>query len=88
MEDGARKALDRLYGPSYDVDGRIAEIKQTLQKDDEDQEAQGSFKDCFDRGNWKRTVVAVMTFVVQTFSGMVWVIGYMSYFMQLAGRRR
>lgn len=46
---------------------------------------QGTFSECFNKRNWKRTSVAVMAFVIQNFSGMGWVVGYMSYFLQLAG---
>lgn len=84
-EDAARKVLQKLYKPSYDVDGRIAEIKTALQQQSDSERTQGTFKDCFNSQNWKRTSVAVMAFVIQNFSGMGWVVGYMSYFMQLAG---
>ncbi|CAG9976109.1 unnamed protein product [Clonostachys byssicola] len=85
QEDKARAILDKLHSPSYDVDGRIAEIKSALQQETETQQSQGSFKDCFNAQNWRRTLVAVMAFVIQNFSGMGWVVGYMSYFLQLAG---
>lgn len=51
-----------------------------------EQEAkQGSMSDCFKEDQWRRTLVAGMSFFIQNATGMGWVIGYMSYFMQLAG---
>lgn len=85
LEDKARKVLARLHESTYDIDGRLAEIKSALHQESEIKKAQGSLKDCLKGGNLKRTLVCVMGFVIQTFSGMGWVIGYMSYFMQLAG---
>lgn len=63
----------------------MAEIRSAMQQEHETQQTQETFKDCFNKKNRKRTGVAVMAFVIQNFSGMGWVVGYMSYFLQLAG---
>ncbi|KAM0335576.1 hypothetical protein ACHAQA_000624 [Verticillium albo-atrum] len=84
-EDKAREVLAKLHDSSFDADGRIAEIRSAMHQEHEAQQTQGSFKDCFNKKNWKRTSVAMMAFVIQNFSGMGWIVGYMSYFLQLAG---
>lgn len=56
-----------------------------MQQESDSQQKQGTFKDCFNKKNWRRSCVAMMAFVIQNFSGMGWIVGYMSYFLQLAG---
>ncbi|KAH6686402.1 general substrate transporter [Plectosphaerella plurivora] len=84
-EQEARSVLAKLHKSSFDIDGRIAEIRSAMRQEHEAQQSQGSFKDCFNAQNRKRTGVAMMAFVIQNFSGMGWIVGYMSYFLQLAG---
>lgn len=84
-EEAAKKTLTKLHDSSFDIEGRLAEIKTALHQQAESSKTQGGFKDCFKRDSWKRTTVCLMGFVVQNFSGIGWIIGYVSYFMQLAG---
>lgn len=51
----------------------------------QENESQGSLAECFSKKHIKRTMVATSMFFIQNASGNAWVIGYMSYFMQLAG---
>lgn len=84
-EEEARANIAKLHGADYDVDGRYAEVTSALAQQAESQKSQGMIKDCFSSDNWRRTMVAVMMFFIQNACGTGWVIGYMSYFMQLAG---
>ncbi|KAL2678381.1 hypothetical protein Neosp_009127 [[Neocosmospora] mangrovei] len=84
-EDKARHNLAKLHDSSYDLDGHLAEIHDSLGRQNQDNEAQGSFAECFNSDNWKRTLVAAGMFFIQNASGPAWVVGYMSYYFQLAG---
>ncbi|KAI9147290.1 Major facilitator-type transporter ecdC [Paramyrothecium foliicola] len=81
----AQKTVRKLYGPSYDVDGHLADIRSSLARQNQNKQAQGSFTECFSRQEWKRTMLACSIFFIQQASGSSWVIGYMSYYFQLAG---
>jgi predicted MFS family arabinose efflux permease len=48
-------------------------------------QGQGTIADCFKEKTWRRTLVAVSVFFIQNACGTAWVVGYMSYFMQIAG---
>ncbi|KAJ4178842.1 hypothetical protein NW767_014770 [Fusarium falciforme] len=65
--------------------GTIWPSYTTLRRQNQDNEAQGSFAECFNSDNWKRTLVAAGMFFIQNASGPAWVVGYMSYYFQLAG---
>ncbi|KAF2009537.1 general substrate transporter [Aaosphaeria arxii CBS 175.79] len=81
----ARHNIAKLHAPDYDVDGHMAEVHESLARLNQDDESQGSIAECFSRKNIMRTMVATGVFFIQNASGSVWVIGYMSYFMQLGG---
>ncbi|KUJ16500.1 general substrate transporter [Mollisia scopiformis] len=83
--DKARRNIVRLHNSNYDVDGHLAEIKRALDSQRAENETSGSYKECFNHANWRRTLAAVSTIFIQNACGNSWVIGYMSYFMQLAG---
>lgn len=63
----------------------MAEIHDALARLNKDNEGQGTIWECFWLKNIKRTMVATSMFFIQNASGNAWVIGYMSYFMQLGG---
>lgn len=84
-EDQARRNLTKLHDGGYDVDGAVAEIKEALARVSADKDAQGSLAECFARDQWRRTLAGSGMFFVQNASGAIWVVGYMAYFMQLAG---
>lgn len=76
--DKARKNIARLHNSNYDVDGHLADIKNTLDLQHAENETEGSYKECFNKANWRRTLVAVSTLFIQNACGNSWVIGYMS----------
>ena len=63
----------------------MAEIHESLARMTAENENEGTLVECFSRANIKRTLVSTFIFFIQNASGSVWVIGYMSYFMQLGG---
>lgn len=63
----------------------MAQVHDALARMNADDESQGSVWECFHRKNIKRTFVSAFIFFIQNSTGSVWVIGYMSYFMQLGG---
>jgi hypothetical protein len=83
--DKARDNIAKLHRPDYDVDGHMAQVHDALARMNADDETQGSVWECFHSKNIKRTIVSAFIFFIQNSTGSVWVIGYMSYFMQLGG---
>ena len=83
--DGARHNIIKLHDSDYDVDGHMAKIHNSLARMNADNETQGSILECFSKKHIKRTMVATSIFFIQNASGSAWVVGYMSYFMQLGG---
>ncbi|KAF1848237.1 general substrate transporter [Cucurbitaria berberidis CBS 394.84] len=81
----ARHNLAKVHDAGYDIDGHMAEIHDSLARQNADNESQGSIAECFTRKHIIRTLVATSMFFIQNASGNSWVIGYMSYFMQLGG---
>ena len=83
LED-AKKSLQQLYGPSVDVSSKLAMIIKTV---DEDAElaSSGKWILCFQGTNLIRTVISVGVFACQHLSGIVFVLGFSTYFFQLAG---
>ncbi|KXJ94169.1 general substrate transporter [Microdochium bolleyi] len=86
-EDKARENLAKLHGPDFNLDGAIADIRESLTRESQEQEGNNKARivECFSRAQWRRTLAGAGMFAVQNQSGSAWVIGYMSYFMQLAG---
>ena len=82
--DEARKTLQKLHGPSIDVGPKLAMIIKTV---DEDAELSGKARwiHCFQGTNLIRTVISVGVFACQHLSGIVFVLGFSTYFFQLAG---
>lgn len=80
----AHRALDRLTTKDINTDTLVAHIQLTTQI--EDMEHQGvHYVDMFKGTNLRRTLISVMVFCIQVFSGTAFVIGYCVYFFELAG---
>ena len=82
--EAAKKSIRKMYGAEV-VEIKVAEIQGILRDESASAEQAGSFKDCFNSANRKRTLTAISVFFVQNMSGIGWVVGYMGYFMQLSG---
>jgi hypothetical protein len=77
-EDKARKNLEKLYGAEHDFDGHLASISASLSLENANAKTQGNMLECFNKDNWKRTLVGTSMFFIQNCTGSIWVIGYMS----------
>ncbi|KAH7924695.1 maltose permease [Leucogyrophana mollusca] len=82
--DDARKTIQRLAGPTIDANLQLRQIQETIVL--EEQYATTSrFIDCFRGSNLRRTTIAMMVFVLQQGAGVVFVLGFSTYFFELAG---
>lgn len=87
--DAARQSLQRLHGSRGDIDkdGIIAMIEETVIQEHEAREsvASLSYMDAFSPNERKRTLTCMFIYGCQYLSGLVFVLGYQSYYYQLAG---
>lgn len=85
----ARQALQRLHGSRSDIDLQaiLAMIEQTVFDEREAQAAAASvsYRDAFSANDRKRTLTCMFIYGYQYLSGLVFVLGYQSYYYQLAG---
>jgi Na+/melibiose symporter-like transporter len=44
-----------------------------------------SFAECFRKSNLRRTIISIGPFTIQAFCGILFIVGYMVYYIQLAG---
>lgn len=79
----ARKALQSLYGSSADIDLKLAALESTVANETRDREV--SFLDCFKGTNRIRSFISMGVFACQHLVGIIFVLGYSTYFFQLAG---
>lgn len=82
--DDARKVITRLGGPTIDAGMQLQQIQDTIELEDS-YAASAKYIDCFRGVNFRRTVVATMVFVLQQGAGVVFVLGFSTYFFELAG---
>jgi len=82
--DEAKKSLQSLYGRDVNVGPKLAIIVKTV---DEDMEITSSSKwiHCFQGTNLVRTLISVGVFACQHLTGIVFVLGFSTYFFELAG---
>lgn len=82
--DDARDALQSLYGPELNVNPKLAIIVKTV---DEDMELTRTARwvHCFQGTNLIRSIISMGVFACQHFTGIVFVLGFSTYFFELAG---
>jgi hypothetical protein len=82
--DDAKKALQSLYGSRVDIAPKLAIIVKTV---DEDLELTSSARwiHCFQGTNLVRTFISGGVFACQHLTGIVFVLGFSTYFFELAG---
>ncbi|KAF9220749.1 maltose permease [Gyrodon lividus] len=80
----AEKVLAQLGGPTVDAKLQAQQIQETIDFEDS-YAATATYLDCFRGVNLRRTIVAMMVFVLQQGAGVVFVLGYSTYFFELAG---
>ncbi|KAH8724187.1 maltose permease [Phaeosphaeriaceae sp. PMI808] len=81
--DEARESLRKLYGSDANLDTKIAAMRTTIEK--ENSEKQGGWLNCFQGPNLLRTNISCGVFICQHLVGIIFVLGYSTYFFQLAG---
>lgn len=81
------KALKNLRKLGHSGDEgfkKLALIELTLAQ--ARQETEGvTYLECFRKSNLRRTIISIMPYNIQTFSGISFVAGYFTYYLQLAG---
>lgn len=81
----ATKSLRKLYGQNYDVNSRLAGIVATIEEENTHQTHELGFADCFRGTNLLRTGISTGVFLCQHLVGIIFVLGYSTYFFKLAG---
>ncbi|KAH7141012.1 general substrate transporter [Dactylonectria macrodidyma] len=81
----AKQSLIKLYGAGVDVDGKLASLEETIAEEDSSRDEEASWKQCFKGVDLTRTMISIGVFVCQHFVGIIFVLGYSTYFFQLAG---
>ena len=78
----ALQALKKLYGPDVDLQAKLTLIENTIA---EEGGKKGTILDCFRGTDRIRTIISMGVFVCQHAVGIIFVLGFSSYFFQLAG---
>ncbi|VTT83770.1 unnamed protein product [Fusarium fujikuroi] len=81
----AKKSLIQLYGTGVDIDAKLATIKETIAEEQAASAEEASWIQCFKGTDLIRTMISMGVFVCQHFVGIIFVLGYSTYFFQLAG---
>ncbi|KAK8931769.1 hypothetical protein H634G_04288 [Metarhizium anisopliae BRIP 53293] len=81
----AKRSLCKLYGSGVDIDAKWVALKATIAEEEAAKYQQGSIIQCFRRTNRIRTAISTGVFACQHFVGIIFVMGYSTYFFQLAG---
>jgi MFS family permease len=80
----AEKVILKLYGDD-DAVGRLAELEETIEQEKLHGSENAGFVDCFKGTNRIRTGISTGVFLCQHLVGIIFVLGYSTYFFQLAG---
>lgn len=79
-----KKSLHKLGYTGEKQAKKLAIIEQTL--DNVRRETDGvTYLECLRKSNLRRTIISVMPLIIQVFSGITFVAGYFTYYLQLAG---
>ncbi|KAL2858521.1 general substrate transporter [Aspergillus pseudoustus] len=86
----AMQSIRRIYGNNrqIDHDGLLAQIEESTAKEREatnDGRKGDIYVECFRAANRHRTLICMFIYACQYLSGLVFVLGYQSYYYQLAG---
>ena len=80
----AVKAQRRLGATDEEASRRIANHQYTIKKAAQES-AGATYTELFKGSNRRRTMIAAVPLTFQSFSGVIWIIGYFLYYAQLAG---
>ncbi|CAK7200299.1 hypothetical protein SEUCBS139899_002990 [Sporothrix eucalyptigena] len=82
--DKAIRALKRLDCPDEQAGERVTQLKAIL--DASRKETEGvTFAECFRKNNLRRTIISIAPLSIQVLCGILYVILFFSYYVQLAG---
>ncbi|POR39121.1 General alpha-glucoside permease [Tolypocladium paradoxum] len=83
----AKKSLRRLYGSGagIDIEGKLLNLEATIAEEEAMRSKQGSLLQCFRGTDRVRTAISTGVFACQHLVGIIFVLGYSTYFFQLAG---
>ncbi|KND91006.1 General alpha-glucoside permease [Tolypocladium ophioglossoides CBS 100239] len=81
----AKRSLRRLYGAAIDVDGKLVALEATIADEEAVRSTQRSLLQCFRGTDRVRTAISTGVFACQHLVGIIFVLGYSTYFFQLAG---
>ncbi|KAJ1325303.1 MFS transporter SP family general alpha glucoside:H+ symporter [Microdochium nivale] len=76
--------IRKLYGSDYDAETKLLYLEATIAEEESTNSGQ-CFIDCFRGTNRLRTGISMGVFLCQHLVGIVFVLGYSTYFFQLAG---
>ncbi|KAH7558305.1 hypothetical protein BM1_05577 [Bipolaris maydis] len=79
----ALRALQTLWGKDTNVEYKLAALKTTISEEEDQKESR--LLDCFRGTNLLRSCISTGVFACQHFVGIVFVLGFSTYFFQLAG---
>ncbi|KAH8895204.1 maltose permease [Thozetella sp. PMI_491] len=81
----AKASLRQLYGKESDVDLKLAAIELTIEQEAGNNQNKLALLQCWRGTDRGRTLISMFAFVCQQFTGIIFVLGYSTYFFQLAG---
>ncbi|KAH8651140.1 MFS hexose transporter [Xylariales sp. PMI_506] len=84
QDERALQSLRKLGHKNGDETKRLAYIKLTLEEVKKETEGVTYFE-CFRKSNLRRTIIAIAPLSIQALSGVSWMAGYSTYYMELAG---
>ncbi|KAK6500398.1 hypothetical protein TWF481_010742 [Arthrobotrys musiformis] len=80
----ATAAFEKLWGGNIDAAAKVAALQAIIAEEEKTAE-NPSMLDCFRGTNLIRTGISLFGFACQHFTGIIFVLGYSTYFFQLAG---
>lgn len=81
--DEASQSFKKLWGDDVDISTKVAALQAVIVE--EEKAGKASIFDCFRGTNLIRTMISMGGFACQHFTGIIFVLGYSTYFFQLAG---
>ncbi|KAH8679306.1 general substrate transporter [Ilyonectria robusta] len=81
----AKQSIVKLYGAGVDAEAKLASLEETIAEEDSSRAEEASWAQCFKGVDLTRTMISIGVFVCQHFVGIIFVLGYSTYFFQLAG---
>lgn len=83
--EGAKNSLRKLYGSGVDVESKLQLLERTIAEEESAAAESGGILLCFKGIDRFRTMISAGVFVCQHLVGIIFVLGYSTYFFQLAG---